>query len=56
MKVYVHSDQQSDGGFKYYVVFGDDPPWIAKESNVFECQSEADAFRLKDMVSLHSGG
>jgi hypothetical protein len=48
--VHVYSDQQKDGGFKYYVTFGDCAPWDCLESESVECASESEAYKLMDIV------
>ncbi len=56
LKVHVLSDQQEDGGFKHYVVFGEGSPIDAEESNCVECASEKDAYKLQSIVSGESLG
>jgi len=51
MNAHIHSDQQLDGDFKHYVVFGDSqPPWLACDSNVVECADMASAEKLKGII------
>lgn len=51
MSIHVMSDQQEDGGFKHYVVFGSGvPPWQARDENVFECKTEDDAHKLQKLI------
>jgi hypothetical protein len=54
IKVHVYSDQQTDGGFKHYVTFGDKAPWQADESDVVECVSEDHAHKLKRLVEFYN--
>ena len=50
MNINVMSDQQTDLGFKHYIVFGDCAPWDAKADNMVECLSEDDAHKLKALI------
>ena len=46
MKPTKHSDQQVDGSFRHYVVFGDIAPWDAPPEKCVECATEEDADKL----------
>jgi hypothetical protein len=53
-KVIVHSDQQDDGSFKYYAVFGNKAPWEAYHDDCFECDSEQSAQKLASIVNRNA--
>ena len=48
---HVLADQTQDGGFKYYVTFGNKSPINADECDVVECATEEDAHKLAVIVS-----
>lgn len=49
-QVNVLSNQEGDGGFSYYVTFGDKAPWLADGSEVVKMASEDDAHKLKNII------
>lgn len=47
-----HMDQRKDGGFDYFVVFGDKcAPWDADDDDSVQCASEKDADKLVKIAS-----
>ena len=51
-----HMDQRTDGGFDYFVVFGDkSAPWDAPDHLVVQCASENDADKLVKIIEASDG-
>ena len=50
MEAIKHSDQQKDGSFRHYVVFGDIAPWDAPPEKCVECATEEDADKLLSLL------
>ncbi len=47
-----HMDQREDGGFNYFVIFGDKcAPWEAGDDDAIQCASENDADKLLKIAS-----
>ena len=45
-----HYDQRDDGGFDYFVVFGNCAPWDADDDMCVKCATEEDASRLIEFL------
>ena len=56
MKVLTHSDQQEDGDFNHYVVFGNKAPWNTPESNMLQCESEKSSHSLATLINGNQKG
>ena len=44
------SDQQEDAGFKHYVVFGNEAPWLADDDHTVECRTLEEARKLQSLI------
>lgn len=51
VKFNVYSDQQENGEFKHYIVFGDGKPCDASYNDMFECSNEEEAFRIRSILT-----
>lgn len=54
IKCEVLSDQQIDGSFFHFVVFGNASPIDAPMKDCIECASEHDAFKLKLIIDNYN--
>ncbi len=54
IKCEILSDQQLDGSFCHFVVFGNASPIEAPMKDCIECASENDAFKLKSIIDNHN--
>ena len=44
--IFKHILQEVDGSFRYFVVIGNDVPWLVIGENCIECASEQDADKM----------
>jgi hypothetical protein len=48
--IHVYCEQQTNGGFNYFVTFDNCAPWDTTEDKCIECVSEIEAHKLKDLL------